>query len=100
MRRYGNLDLGFRVYDVQTTRSHITIPNGRRAQHIAVLGKTGNLDGDDVLDILLARAETAEFVTAKLWREFVSPDPDEAEVKRIAARFRDSRYDIFGGWPG
>jgi len=59
-----------------------------------VLGKTGNLDGDDVLDILLARPETAEFVTAKLWREFVSPDPDEAEVKRIAARFRDSRYDI------
>ena len=59
-----------------------------------VLGKTGNLDGDDVLDILLARPETAEFVMAKLWREFVSPDPDEKEVKRIAARFRDSRYDV------
>ena len=59
-----------------------------------VLGKTGNLDGDDVLDILLARPETAEFVMAKLWREFVSADPDEKEVKRIAARFRDSRYDI------
>jgi len=59
-----------------------------------VLGKSGNLDGDDVLDILLSRPETAQFVTRKLWREFVSPDPDEAEVKRIAARFRDSRYDI------
>ncbi len=59
-----------------------------------VLGRSGNFDGDDVLDILLARAETAEFVTRKLWREFVSPDPDQAEVKRIAARFRDSRYDI------
>jgi uncharacterized protein (DUF1800 family) len=59
-----------------------------------VLGKSGDLDGDDVLDILLARTETAEFITAKLWREFVSPDPDETEVRRIAARFRDSRYDI------
>ena len=59
-----------------------------------VLGKSGNLDGDDVLDILLARTETAEFITAKLWREFVSPDPDQAEIKRIAARFRDSRYDL------
>jgi uncharacterized protein (DUF1800 family) len=59
-----------------------------------VLGRTGNLDGDDVLDILLARPETAEFVTRKLWREFVSPDPDEAEVKHIAARFRASGYDI------
>jgi uncharacterized protein (DUF1800 family) len=59
-----------------------------------VLGKSGNLDGDDVLDILLAQPQTAEFITTKLWREFVSPDPDHAEVKRIAARFRDSRYDI------
>jgi uncharacterized protein (DUF1800 family) len=59
-----------------------------------VLGRTGNLDGDAVLDLLLAKPETAEFVTRKLWREFVSTDPEEADVKRIAARFRDSRYEI------
>jgi uncharacterized protein (DUF1800 family) len=59
-----------------------------------VLGVSGNHDGDAVLDILLARPETAEHIVAKLWREFVSPTPDAAEVKRIAARFRDSRYDI------
>ena len=59
-----------------------------------VLAKTGRFDGDAVLDILLARPETAEFVTTKLWREFVSPDPDPAEVARIARRFRESNYDI------
>lgn len=59
-----------------------------------VLGKSGWLDGGDVLDILLARPETAEFVVAKLWKEFVSPQPDAAEVRQIAAAFRDSRYDI------
>jgi uncharacterized protein (DUF1800 family) len=59
-----------------------------------VLGRSGNLDGDDVLDVLLAQRATAEFITRKLWREFISPDPDEAQVKRIATRFRDSRYDI------
>jgi uncharacterized protein (DUF1800 family) len=59
-----------------------------------VLGRTGNFDGDQVLDILLAQPQTAEFITRKLWREFVSPDPDEREVARIARRFRDSRYDI------
>jgi uncharacterized protein (DUF1800 family) len=59
-----------------------------------VLGRTGNLDGDQVLDILLAQPATAEFITRKLWREFVSPDPDEAAIQRIARRFRDSRYDI------
>jgi uncharacterized protein (DUF1800 family) len=60
----------------------------------SVLGRSGRLDGDDVLDILLERPETAELVTRKLWREFISPEPEEREVKRIAARFRESRYDI------
>ena len=59
-----------------------------------VLGRTGKLDGDQVLDILLAQPQTAEFIARKLWREFISPDPDAAEVARIARRFRDSRYDI------
>ncbi len=59
-----------------------------------VLGKSGNFDGDDVLDILLAQPATAEFIVGKLWREFVSPEPEAKEVARIAKRFRDSRYDI------
>ena len=59
-----------------------------------VLGVSGNLDGDAVLDILLAQPQTAEFVVRKLWREFVSPAPDESETRRIARRFRDSGYDM------
>ena len=59
-----------------------------------VLGQRGRFDGDEVLDILLAQPRSAEFIVGKLWREFVSPDPDAAEVRRIAAAFRDSRYDI------
>ena len=59
-----------------------------------VLGRTGNFDGDAVLDILLARPQTAEFVVAKLWREFVSPEPDATEVRRIARMFRGSDYEI------
>ena len=59
-----------------------------------VLGKSGRFDGDDVLDILLAQRRTAEFIAAKLWREFISPTPPEKEIQRIAAVFRDSGYDI------
>jgi uncharacterized protein (DUF1800 family) len=59
-----------------------------------VLGRTGNFDGDAVLDILLAQPQTAEHIAAKLWREFVSPQPDPAEVRRVGRVFRESRYDI------
>ena len=59
-----------------------------------VLGRSGNFDGDAVLDILLAQPRTADFIVSKLWREFVSPNPDAAEVRRIARMFRDNRYNI------
>ena len=59
-----------------------------------VLGRSGKLDGDAVIDILLAQPACAEFIVTKLWREFVSPEPDRTEVTRIAQRFRDSRYEL------
>ena len=59
-----------------------------------VLGRTGRFDGDDVLDVLLERPETARFIAAKVWREFVSPTPDAQEVSRWAAVFRDARYEV------
>lgn len=59
-----------------------------------VLGRRGRFNGDEVLDILLAQPATAEFITRKIWREFVSPEPDPVEVRRLAAVFRTSRYDI------
>jgi uncharacterized protein (DUF1800 family) len=59
-----------------------------------VLGRTGRFEGKDVIDILLAQQETAEFISAKLWREFVSPSPDAKETKRLAGVFRDARYEV------
>jgi uncharacterized protein (DUF1800 family) len=69
----------------------------RRLQHDegvkTVLGREGNLRGEDVLDVLLAHPRTAEHVVEKLWREFVSPSPEPAQVKRVARIYRDSGYD-------
>ncbi len=59
-----------------------------------LLGQSGNFDGDAVLDILLAQPRTAEFIVGKLWREFVSPEPEQEALSRIAAAFRDSGHDI------
>jgi uncharacterized protein (DUF1800 family) len=59
-----------------------------------VLGRSGYFNGDDVLDVLLAHPKMGEFMVAKLWREFVSPDPEAREVARIAKVFRESRFEI------
>lgn len=58
------------------------------------LGRTGNFDGGDILDIILAQPRTAEFVVAKLWREFVSLRRDEAEIRRLAGVLRDAKYEM------
>ena len=36
------------------------------------LGKTGNFDGDEVLDILLEQKQTANFITQKIYKFFVN----------------------------
>ncbi|MDK9723186.1 MAG: DUF1800 domain-containing protein [Rhodospirillales bacterium] len=58
-----------------------------------VLGQTVE-SGDDVVRVLLERPETARHLVERLWREFVSPDPDETEVARLAALLRENHYEI------
>jgi uncharacterized protein (DUF1800 family) len=57
------------------------------------LGQTGRFDGEQIIAILLRHPRTAETIVEKLWREFVSLQPDPAEVKRLAALFRQG-YEI------
>ena len=57
------------------------------------LGQTGRFDGEQIIAILLRHPRTAETIVEKLWREFVSLKPDPAEVKRLAASFRNG-YEI------
>jgi uncharacterized protein (DUF1800 family) len=58
-----------------------------------VLGKTGNFDGDDVLNILLDHKQTATYITRKIYRYFVNDVPDEEHVTWLADRFYKG-YDI------
>lgn len=63
-----------------------------RRQHDAgpksFLGAAGNFDGDDIVAQILRQPQAAEFIVAKLWREFVSPQPDPRQVRKLAATFR------------
>jgi uncharacterized protein (DUF1800 family) len=61
-----------------------------------VLGQTGNLDGGDVVGILLGRDAAARFLVRKLYHFFISEtaDPPDSLLEPLAARFRASDYDI------
>ncbi len=58
------------------------------------LGQTGNLDGVEVIDIILAQPATAEFIAAKLYRYLVRDDPDPALRARLGAVLRGGHYEL------
>lgn len=57
-------------------------------------GKTGNLSGEDIVEILLDQKQTAVFITRKIFRFFVNDQVDEEKVFLLASSFYDSGYDI------
>jgi uncharacterized protein (DUF1800 family) len=61
-----------------------------------VLGKTGNFDGDNVLDILLDNKQTARFITQKIYRYFVNETIDQDKTEWLAGRFFKNDYAISG----
>jgi uncharacterized protein (DUF1800 family) len=70
----------------------------RKGQHDfdskTFLGKTGTLDGNDVLDILLQQKQTARYITQKLYKFLVNEQPDAAKVEWLADRFYKNNYEI------
>ncbi len=58
------------------------------------LGKTGNFDGTDIIDIILKQPECAEFITRKIYRHMVNDNPDERIVKSLSSKFYQSGYDL------
>ena len=70
----------------------------RRFQHDygpkTVLGKTGNFDGDEVLDILLQQKQTAKFIVTKMYRFFVNEIVDKEKAEWLADRFYTNKYEI------
>jgi len=60
------------------------------------LGKSGNFNGDDILDIILEQKQTAKFITQKIYRYFVNEQADPDKIEWLADRFYQSNYHIEG----
>ena len=58
------------------------------------LGRTGNLNGEDVIDTILKQRATGEFVAAKLYRYFVREDIAGPVKTELGGTFRDNDYEL------
>jgi Protein of unknown function (DUF1800) len=57
-------------------------------------GKTGNFNGDDIIDIIMENRQVAYFISKKIYMEFVNEKPDEENIRLMADVFFESNYDI------
>ncbi|MFC2110286.1 DUF1800 family protein [Bacteroidota bacterium] len=57
------------------------------------LGKTGNFNGDDIIDIILEQKQCAKFICTKVYKYFVNPEIDKNNLEEITEIFYKN-YDI------
>ena len=58
------------------------------------LGRTGNFNGEDIIDIIAMRPATSWFIAGKLYNYFVSDTPNEEATAFLAEEYRKSGGDI------
>ncbi|HSR69486.1 MAG TPA: DUF1800 domain-containing protein [Acidobacteriota bacterium] len=58
------------------------------------LGRTGNWNGDDIINIIFEQDVTAEFIAAKLWEFLVYPDPDPGLIRQLGRVLRENGYEL------
>ena len=64
------------------------------------LGRTGNFDGDDIVDIIMEQPAAAEYVCTRLWTFFAYPDPEPEVIERPRGRLQDERHGDTSRRPG
>ena len=58
------------------------------------MGKTGNFNGEDIMNMLLEKKETAYFICNKLYKYLVNETPDPTHVNAMADVFYKANYEI------
>lgn len=60
----------------------------------SILGITGNLNGEDVINRLVSLPQTPKFVSRKLWQFFVNQEPTDADLAPMIAAYQASDGEI------
>ena len=69
-------------------------PNQHDNDPKTFMGKTGNWNGDDIVDILVAHPATAKRLCTQLWTYFAYPNPEPDVVDSLVQTYYSSGYDI------
>ncbi|MEQ1882754.1 MAG: DUF1800 family protein, partial [Burkholderiales bacterium] len=72
----------------------VVSPEKHDATTKTVLGKRGNFDGVQIIDVILSQPVTAEYIAGKIYRYLVRQDlPDDLRVQ-LGRRLRQDNYEI------
>ena len=59
-----------------------------------VFGKSGNFNGEDIIDLILEKKACAGFICDNIYRYFVNPVADQRHIEELTELFYSSNYDI------
>jgi uncharacterized protein (DUF1800 family) len=77
-----------------TTQQFRFVPFQQDSGTKTFMGRTGPLNGDQIIDIILTQRACAQFIGRKLWQFFVEDDPAPEMIDAVAARIRAHNYEI------
>ena len=83
---------GYRL-DLATQRFRFA-PNQHDAGAKKFLGRAGNFNGDDIIDILTKQAACAEFIGRKICRYFIEDEPSVQLVNLAAERIHAHNFEM------
>lgn len=69
-------------------------PNDHDTGSKTFMGQTGNFGGDEIIDIILKRPESARFIIGELWNNFVYPNPEPAVLDNLTKIYFDNNYEL------
>ncbi len=81
---------GWKVYGLKPWFNQVDFDDGKKT----ILGKTGNFNDEDVVDIILDQPACAQFISSKLYRFFVRKDLSEPVSEELATLLREKDYEI------
>ncbi|HWY41254.1 MAG TPA: DUF1800 domain-containing protein [Chthoniobacterales bacterium] len=83
---------GYRI-DFTTQQFHFA-PFQQDHQSKAFMGRNGNLNGDEIIDMLVSNPACAQFIGRKLWRFFVEDEPSSTVIDSVAGTVRKHNFEM------